>query len=380
VRILVLAWDVARPGVLDPAAQDLAAALVAAGAEVHVVASGAGLTATRRIGDVGVTWVAEAPPVLPDERTYDLSRVIAFASRADAAVGRFTRTHDIDVLIAWGWQTTYTAANLRSLRGVPIVAFLDDLEFDRHGEALPDDHAKLVHQVEWWLTFEARRVVASTEHVRRGLLRAFRLPPEKVDVVPHGVAPPGVAITPRAGVGIVAPAGSRAAAQAATRLGRSGIPVALAGPPRPRARNVVAATADEATARAVVVVLDHTADAVALAALVRGRAVVVPEAGRLRELVHARRTGMRVDPDDADAIVRIVDVLHGDERLRQRLGERGAAEITRRRAWPGVAADVLDVCRRAIGEEAALIGHETADRHLRPVLLRSPLLDLDNPD
>ena len=380
MRILLLAWDVARPGFLDPAVQDLATALAGAGAEVHVVASGSGPTATRRIGDVGVTWVAEAPPVLPDERTYDLSRVIAFASRADAVVGRFTRSHDVDVLIARGWQTTYTAANLRSLRGVPIVALVDDLEFDRHGGALPDDHAKLVHQVEWWLTFEARRVVASTEHVRRGLLRAFRLPPEKVDVLPHGVTPPAVATAPRPGVGIVAPAGSRAAVQAATRLGRSGLPVALAGPPRPRARNVVTATAEEATARAVVVVLDDQADAVALAALVRGRAVVVPMSGRLRELVHARRTGMRVDPEDPEAIISVVRLLHDDERLCQRMGERGASEVRLRRSWPGIAADVLDVCRRAISEEAELTGHEPAERHLRPVLLRSPLLDLDHPD
>lgn len=185
MHLLALAWDVDRPGWLDPAAHALARALDRAGASCELVALGTGPTCTRRVDGVDVTWVAEAPPVLPATPDYDVARVLAAATRASGAAERRCQRVSPDVVLAMGWQTAWTATTLRASRGLPIVASLDSTAPGRARGGL-DETGRLAAQIEWWLTYEARRVVASSVQVRRQLRDAFRLPATKIDVIPPG--------------------------------------------------------------------------------------------------------------------------------------------------------------------------------------------------
>src|ERR1700747_1114717 len=46
---------------------------------------------------------------------------------------------------------------------------------------------KLIHQVEWWLTYEARRGITCSGYMRDQGHEIFQLPSQKPDVIPNGV-------------------------------------------------------------------------------------------------------------------------------------------------------------------------------------------------
>ena len=345
MHLIVLSWDADRPGRLDPAALALARAVVAHDASCEVLTLGTGPTSTRRVGGLDVTWVAEAPPVIPPGVGDGLSRVLAAASRVSAVAERRCGARPPDAVLAFGWATAWTATTLRASRHTPLVAVLDSTAAGRAGGEL-GDAGRLEAQVEWWLTYEARRVVVPTDTVRRELRRAYRLPGAKVDVVPAGASP--------------APA-------------TSGMGVRVVGT-GPLARAVRSAVGTAATPRpGIVVVLDDTAVRATLHAMATGAAVVVARDGGLRGLVHAGRSGLPV-PRDRSAVVGAVRDLQRDPGRRARLGAAARARVAERHAWPDVADRVVQVARVAVEEEAALVTSATRDDPLRPLLLRSPLL------
>ncbi len=182
MRVLLLTWDVTRPGSADADALALAGQLAGAGADVEVLLAGAvGPTSTIEQDGLLLTWVGEAAPVIPLEDI--VSRVLAFSVPAHAAAVRRAAQQPVDVVLAVGWQTAYVAAHLRESLDLPVVATLASTEVGRVGGDLEDPTSLLVHQVEWWLTYEARRVIAGTRATRREVQVAFHLPGTKVDVI-----------------------------------------------------------------------------------------------------------------------------------------------------------------------------------------------------
>lgn len=354
MHLITLAWDVDRPGEPDPAVLRTAGALTAAGHSCEVITLGTGPTSTRALAGVDVTWVAEAAPVLPPDAAYDTARVLAVATRASAAAEQRAQRRAPDAVIAHGWQTTWTATTLRSSRGVPIVAVLDSTAPGRADGDL-DDLGRHAAQVEWWLTYEARRVVAPSTHVARDLRRSYRLPTAKVDVVRPGVDP----VAPVAAATDVLVAAPDAVVRAVRRA---------VGPTR------VTTDRGEVSTCAVAVVLDDDAST-ALQAMAAGAVVVLDEHGPLRELVHARRSGLRT-PLAADAVVATVQALLADPDRRRRLGERARRRVAERHDRDTVVGQLADVCERAVAEEAELRSGTPEHPPLRPLLLRSPMLGL----
>ncbi len=301
MHLIALSWDVDRPGQPDPAVLALARAVVRQGITCEVLTLGEGPTATRGVDGVDVTWVAEAPPVMPPGTDDDLSRVLAAASRVSAIAERRCRAHPPDAVLAFGWQTAWTATTLRASRGLPLVAVLDSTAPGRADGEL-DDAGRLEAQVEWWLTYESRRVVVPTDDVRRQLRRAYRLPAAKVDVVPAGVSP----APPTAGTGVRV-------------VGTSAL-----------ARRVRAALGSAATPRpGIVVGIDDTALRATLDAMATGAAVVVPDDGSLRGLVHAGRSGIRTTRDRTAVVTAVRDLQRDPESARP---DRGGRACPRGRA------------------------------------------------
>ncbi len=358
MHLIALAWDVDRPGLLDPGVHALARSIGRQGASCEVVTLGAGPTSTRRVDGVDVTWVAEAPPVMPASPDYDVARALAAATRASGAAERRCQLRVPDAVLALGWQTAYTATTLRASRGVPIVALLDSIAPGRSRGDL-DAAGRVAAQVEWWLTYEARRVVVDSVDLRRQVQAAFRLPAAKIDVVPSGVDPsPVAAPAPEdPDVTVVADAATTRSLRRRLRGTR------------------VAVDADEVTRAPVVVVLDDLRGDLVLRAMAAGAAVVVPDAGPLRGLVHAGRSGVRVSREPAD-VATAVRQLRADDARRARLGRRARERVTSLHAWQTVAAQHLRVARLAVAEEAELVRSARMPRPLRPQLLRSPLLGL----
>jgi glycogen synthase len=412
MRILMLSWGYPPlvAGGHGRHAAVLARHLVDLGHEVHVVTR---VEDHTPLGDdewldgVHVVRVPEAPPVIP--LTDRVPAVLSFNSRAQAAAAKLIRRHDVDVLHVHDRLLTYAAAGLREAFGLPLVATIHATEHELH-PGLPDEVSKLVHQVEWWLTYEARRVVTCTGQVRDQLRDHFRLPPDKLDVVPAAVEPP----TPVADAGaraslagprtrIVLAAGRLAgdrlddllASLPAVRdaIGPTRLVVATAGlapeEVRRRARRAGArhhvlavghqvgdALSRHAVLADVVVVLDddEPCGATVLEAMAAGSAFVTTAAASSSEVVGdagelvRRPTTARL----ADALTAALTDAGGAGRRR----DAGRARIAERHAGPVVAATTLEVYRRAISEEWELSGREQRPP-LRPLLRSAPILELD---
>ncbi len=94
-----------------------------------------------------------------------------------------------DVVHAHDWLVAWAGDVLANLHGVPLVATVHATERGRHGGHVPPGLPAVVNSVEWWLTYQAREVIACSEFMVREVITGFELPPDKVHLVPNGVNP-----------------------------------------------------------------------------------------------------------------------------------------------------------------------------------------------
>lgn len=165
--------------------EGLATALARAGHEV-VVASlhHAGTPDDAVVDGVRVLRADPALPWLPDENL-----VARMASANHQLVQLVAQLGDWrpDVVHAHDWLVAWAGDTLKTLLGVPLVATIHATERGRHGGHLPPGLPGEINSVEWWLTYQAREVIACSRFMVREVVQGFELPPEKVHLVPNGV-------------------------------------------------------------------------------------------------------------------------------------------------------------------------------------------------
>jgi glycogen(starch) synthase len=397
VRILHLSWEYPPVvyGGLGRHVHALAEAQAAAGHDVVVITQHSGAAHEPLDEFVHGVRVVRSPyePMRlgPDE-------FLAWASGFNHALVRTALRvgHDWrpDAVHGHDWLVAHAGAAVREAFSVPLVATVHATEAGRHQGWLPGELSRSIHGIEWWFTFEARRVIACSEHMRWEVTRLFDLPVDKVDVIPNGIdldawrATRGETADARrryAGDGplVVVPGrlewekGVHTAIDAMPRLRRRfpGLRLVVAGrgsqrdelEALARRRRVSGAvdfagwlTAEElrglASAADVVVVpsIYEPFGLVALEAAAAGAPLVVARTGGLAEGVRDDVTGRTVPAGRPGALAdAITDVLH--DRVGARRRSRALrAELARDRAWPDIAATTVRTYERAIVEEAAL--------------------------
>jgi len=92
-----------------------------------------------------------------------------------------------DVVHAHDWLVSWAGDTLKALWGVPLVATIHATERGRHGGHVPPGMPAAINAVEWWLTYQAREIIACSKFMVREVLDGFELPSEKVHLVPNGV-------------------------------------------------------------------------------------------------------------------------------------------------------------------------------------------------
>lgn len=419
MRVLMLSWEY-PPRVVGGLGRHVAAlsrTLAAQGHDVHVITRGhpdiPGPTEEWLEG-VHVVRVTEAPPVIPFSDL--VPWVLAFNNRVQAAAARLVRQYHIDVVHAHDWLVAYAAAGIKDAFDIPLVATIHATEYGRHQGYLPGAMNKLIHQVEWWLTYEARRVVTCSKYMRQQCRDIFLLPPDKVDVVPNAVATRDFALPedevaafrrtlvgPRTKMVLFAgrleyEKGIQTVLQALRQVRAAVGPVKffIAGigtysdDLRRQVRELKLtnhvrftgfledhelrlhyAAADVAVAPSIY----EPFGLVAVEAMACGTPVVVGDTGGLREIVSGGH-GLTFTPQDADHLAEVlVDVL-GDAELADELVAKGRRRIAHRYDWSTVAASTVGVYERAIVEEAELGGSEPARPPLRAILHEAEILEL----
>jgi glycogen synthase len=392
----------------------LARTLAAQGHDVHVVSRDhPDAPAEEILEGVHVVRVTEAPPVIPFGDL--VPWVLAFNNRVQSAAARILREYDVDVIHAHDWLVAHAAAGLKDAFDLPVVATIHATEYGRHQGYLPGPMNKLIHQFEWWLTYEARRVISCSEYMRKQVGDIFELPHDKTDVIPNAVATRDFAIPPEEvavfrtahtpggermvlfagrleyekGVQTVLHALDRVVAavgpvvfyvagvgtysdelhRQVEELGLSDV-VRFTGFLEDHDLRLHYAAADVAVAPSIY----EPFGLVAVEAMACGTPVVVGDTGGLREIVSDGH-GLSFPPQDADELAERLIAVLTDHDLAQDLVDKGRRRIAQRYDWQTVALRTVRVYNRAIEEEAAL--GEDQRPALREILQAAPILELD---
>lgn len=163
---------------------DLALSLSRQGVTVTVLTAGSGETEPHEErGNLTVRRVAPGNPrpVGFVEQVMQLNLNLLQGTLALAAEGRrFSLVHAHD------WVTAYAGKAIKHGLGLPLVATIHATEWGRNN-GLHNDLQRYISDVEWWLGYEAWRVICCSRYMAAELRSVFQLPADKIDIIPNGV-------------------------------------------------------------------------------------------------------------------------------------------------------------------------------------------------
>ena len=186
LRILMLTWEYPPKSVGGIArhVEDLAAAIAETNNEIHVVTVGAEDAPEYEIvGGVHVHRFEPYPVNAPDFLTW----ILQLNVKMQETVARMVRNEgSFDIVHAHDWLVAFAGAAAKHAYQIPLVATIHATEAGRnHG--LHNDHQRYIASVEWWLAYEAWRIIVCSNHMQEEVQRVFNAPRDKTMVLPNGV-------------------------------------------------------------------------------------------------------------------------------------------------------------------------------------------------
>ncbi|HHV63111.1 MAG TPA: glycosyltransferase family 4 protein [Firmicutes bacterium] len=195
MRVLMLSWEY-PPRVVGGLArhvQQLSRALVTAGLDVEVVTCGTpGAADMEDDRGVRIHRIAMNNPAPPDFLTWVMQLNL---NMLEKAYENIVAGGPYDIVHAHDWLVAYAAKALKHSQRAPLVATIHATEWGRNW-GLHNDLQRYISNVEWWLCFEAWRVICCSEYMRHELQTIFQLPGDKIRVLPNGVDPAEFQIKP----------------------------------------------------------------------------------------------------------------------------------------------------------------------------------------
>ncbi len=186
MRILMLSWEFPPRSVggLAQHVYDLTTALAREGEEVHLITCAAPEAPEKEMVN-GVYIYRVNPYNLPalDFLTWILQLNL---SMVEYAVSLVNSLADFDLIHAHDWLVAYAGRALKHAYKLPLIATIHATEYGRN-QGLHNDLQRYISDVEWWLTYEAWRVIVCSHYMQKELQRIFQLPGDKIRVVPNGV-------------------------------------------------------------------------------------------------------------------------------------------------------------------------------------------------
>lgn len=186
MRILMLSWEFPPRSVggLSQHVYDLSTALVRNGDEVHVLTCSAPGAAAQEVAKgVNVYRVNPYDLSTPDFLTWVLQLNL---SLVEQAIGLFHQIGGCDLIHAHDWLVAYAGRVIKHSYRLPLVATIHATEYGRNW-GLHNDLQRYIGNVEWWLTYEAWRVIVCSRYMEQEVKNVFNLPQDKIRVIPNGV-------------------------------------------------------------------------------------------------------------------------------------------------------------------------------------------------
>lgn len=189
MRVMMLSWEYPPRivGGISPHVYELSQELVKKGVDVHVITKSTPLAPDEEIEPSGV----HVHRVHLDETPNDFIHEIQLLNHATERRVRklledWRPGGQPTVFHAHDWLSLDAARTLKYEYKLPIVATLHATEWGRHG-GIFSDTSRYITEQEFWLTYEAWRLIVCSDFMRNEAVRLFNCPYDKIDVVYNGV-------------------------------------------------------------------------------------------------------------------------------------------------------------------------------------------------
>jgi glycogen synthase len=397
MRVLMFSWEYPPvvEGGLARHVGGLAEQLVAQGLGVHVISRGPEATAHEEHAGVIVHRVA--PPQFPRDVDAFL-RWVAGMNRQMSALGDALAAElDVDLVHSHDWLVADAARATARRLDRPWVVTVHATEHGRHQGWVQKHPQSAIHRAERSMARQADHLITCSRYMRGHVAEVFGVERRRITALRNGIDltamdPPADVTSARAGLAapgellvllvgrLVYEKGFHLALDALAPLvrergrGRAAVRFVVVGTGtaeedlRRQARRLGVERAgtflgwvgDErlrelyaAADACIVPSIYEPFGIVALEAMAAGCPCVVADTGGLREIVPGgEEFGVRVPPDDAEALRRALARLLGDARLRERLAA-AAREYVGAFDWARVAEATRDVYARALAQVPA---------------------------
>ncbi len=405
MRVLMLSWEYPPRSVggLSQHVADMSAALARSGEEIHVVTCAApGAPEVEAGGGVHVHRVEPYHLPARDFITWVLQLNLSMTERA---VFLINSGCSFDLIHAHDWLVAFAGRVLKHAYRIPLIATIHATEYGRNG-GLHNDLQRYISDVEWWLTYEAWRVIVCSRYMEDELKRIFQLPGDKIRVVPNGVDLRRYQRVEAKGLSrdLFAAPEEKIVLFVGRLVHEKGAHILLEAVPKilsryPRARFIIAgkgpaadylkskarqlgvegsvcfpgyvddATRDFLYRQADVAVFPSLYEPfgmVVLEAMAARAPVVVSDVGGLSEIVRHEQNGLKFFAGNPDSLADNVLRLLTDAGFAARLAERAYRELPKLYAWDEIARKTLLVYREVRRE------YEAQLRRKNPWLLFNP--------
>jgi len=195
MRILMLGWELPpdNSGGLGVACYQLCKALAKKGADIEFV-----LPYTPKDHGIDFMRVNAAHPqdiatIVKSGIAYDSYKYTTVRGETktvdiygqtmmyEEAVGKVVELASFDIIHAHDWLTCRAALRAKMMSGKPLVVHLHSIESDRSGKEFGGN--PMVREIEALALTVADRIVTVSEHTKRGVMREYGIPADKIDVV-----------------------------------------------------------------------------------------------------------------------------------------------------------------------------------------------------
>lgn len=402
MKVLMLSWEYPPHvvGGLGKHVAELLPALAREGVDVHLVTPRwAGGQSTEQVyvpptsdsGAGSITVHRVDPPTVP------MPNFFVTATRTNEPLEAVARelwdtSGPFDLVHAHDWLVGQAAVTLKHAYKVPLLATIHATEYGRGRGSVNGEIPRAIHNAEWWLTYEAWRIICCSQFMAGEVETALRVPPDKVDVIPNGIDTTRFDVLANEDLtdfrrGFADPSEKivfyvgRVVYEKGVHLLVEAMPRLLAE--RPAVKLVVAGTGQSLGAVRQLAsdlgvgarcyftgfVPDATRDRlfrvadvavfpslyepfgiVALEAMAARTPVVVSEVGGLVEVVKHAETGITVFPDNVDSLVwGIRHTLDHPDWARQR-AETAYRMVVEQYSWDAIARRTIQVYTRILSE------------------------------
>ncbi|MGI6627471.1 MAG: glycosyltransferase family 4 protein [Bacillota bacterium] len=377
IRVMMLAWEYPPDhiGGLGRHVCHLSEAMANQGIEITVLTRGTpGKPLIRH--ESGVEIVSAVPYELhpPDFVTWAAQFNVSLMETCNRLFGRGY----FDLIHAHDWIVAYAARAVKHSWQIPLVATLHATECGRQkGLHTPMQHH--ISETEWWLCYEAWKVITCSKHMKSEVMGLFSLPEDKIQVIPNGISdwwfeaskcfdPEPLLLyvgrlVPEKGPHILLQAMSGVLTQYPTaRLVLAGEGPLEGYLQEEVFRNGLGKVVEFAGhlgdselmdlySRAWVGVFPSSYEPfgiVALEAMASGTPCIVGDTGGLSEIVENEVTGLKVTPDNPEELSRVIKYLLSDKAKRSYLAENAKRLVRARYSWKDIARSTLSVYRRIL--------------------------------